>query len=176
LVLGGLTGSKHDTSQWHVPILSSLPFIGALFRDTSRTNTKTNLYIFIRPTIIKAHFDLGPDSYTQLKLDYAKYQILGHDACINTKDPVQRYFFAPSTYGIKNKLRDYAENRMPIIDGFAEQQRTPAEVAIDRDPYFSHMKGEESSGFAYEPEEFGFASMPHYSPESFVSPGSFEGF
>jgi len=168
LVLGGLTSSKHSSQQWAVPFLSSIPIIGNLFKDRVRASTKSNLYVFIRPTVIKPHFGLGADEYTQLKLDYAKYQILSYDNVSLSKDPIQRYFFAPSKYGSKRKREDLATNRMPIIDDFAERRNMPNEVEMTKDPYFH--KVEETTVIAYDPEE-GFASMPHLNPDEYMTPG-----
>ena len=58
VVLGGLIDSNITESVTKVPILGDLPFIGWLFRRTSSTEEKTNLLIFINPTIIKDAGDL----------------------------------------------------------------------------------------------------------------------
>jgi general secretion pathway protein D len=168
LVLGGLTSSKHTTSQWAVPFLSAIPILGNLFKDTSRNSVKNNLYIFIRPTVIKPHVGLGADPYTQLKLDYAKYQVFNSDHITLNKDPIQRHFFSSARYSQKQKIKDLKTGRMPIIDDFAERRRMPNEVEMSRDPFFKCI--EESDSLTYEPEE-GFASMPHINPETYVAPG-----
>lgn len=175
LVLGGLTSSKHDNKRWKVPILGDLPLIGNLFRDRNKGYVKKNLYVFIRPTVLKPHFGLGADEYTQLKLDYAKYQILGHDDYATNKDPIQRYFFSPRRYGIKNKLRDLAENRMPILDNFAERKSVPGEVQIGKDPYFRAAAASEDQvvELNYEPT-VGHVTMPHIQPSHYVAPGLIE--
>ncbi len=168
LVLGGLTNSKHSSQRWAVPLLSSIPIIGNLFKDQVRATTKSNLYIFIRPTVIKPHFGLGADEYTQLKLDYAKYQILSYDNISLSKDPIQRHFFAPGRYSSKRKQEDLAHNRMPIIDDFAERRNMPNEVEMTKDPYFHRVQ--EAATIEYDPEE-GFASMPHINPHEYLTPG-----
>lgn len=168
LVLGGLTSSKHSSQQWAVPFLSSIPIIGNLFKDRVRANTKSNLYIFIRPTILKPYSGLGADEYTQLKLDYAKYQILSYDDTSLSKDPIQRYFFGPNRYNPKQKQFDLKNNRMPVIDDFSERRNMPNEVEMTKDPYFHKI--EEFQGLEYDPEE-SFASMPHLQPENYITPG-----
>jgi len=171
LVLGGLTRSKHSNSRWSVPFLSAIPIIGNLFQDKTRENQKDNLYIFIRPTIIKPHFNMGADAYTQLKLDYAKYQILNADSTALSKDPIQRYFFGPARYSPKQKALDHISGRMPIIDNYAERQNMPNEVAMTKDSYFHPVQ--EMQSLSYEPEE-GFASMPHIKPSEYSTPGLFD--
>ncbi len=59
VVLGGLIDSNITESVTKVPLLGDLPFIGWLFRRTSSTEEKTNLLIFINPTIVKDSGDLA---------------------------------------------------------------------------------------------------------------------
>ena len=53
LVLGGLIEDVLRESEQRVPILGSIPFLGALFRSRTTDKVKTNLMIFIRPTILR---------------------------------------------------------------------------------------------------------------------------
>mgnify|MGYP002528177158 CR=1 FL=1 len=53
LVLGGLMEDVLRESEQRVPILGSLPVIGNLFRVRKTDKIKTNLLIFIRPTILR---------------------------------------------------------------------------------------------------------------------------
>jgi general secretion pathway protein D len=53
LVLGGLLEDVLRESEQRVPILGSLPVIGALFRVRKTDMVKTNLVVFIRPTILR---------------------------------------------------------------------------------------------------------------------------
>ncbi len=53
LVLGGLLEDVLRESEQRVPILGSLPIIGALFRVRKTDMVKTNLLVFIRPTILR---------------------------------------------------------------------------------------------------------------------------
>jgi general secretion pathway protein D len=58
VVLGGLIDTKVTESVTKVPFLGDIPFLGWLFRRTSSQEKKTNLLIFINPTIIKDAGDL----------------------------------------------------------------------------------------------------------------------
>jgi len=118
--------------------------------------------------VIKPHVGLGADAYTQLKLDYAKYQVLNSDHITLSKDPIQRYFFSSARYDQKQKVKDFKTGRMPIIDDFTERRRMPNEVEMSKDPFFKCI--EESDTITYEPEE-SFASMPHIDPETYIAPG-----
>ena len=58
VVLGGLIDTNVTESVSKVPILGDIPFLGWLFKRTSTQEEKTNLLIFINPTIIKSPEDL----------------------------------------------------------------------------------------------------------------------
>jgi general secretion pathway protein D len=58
VVLGGLIDTNVIESVTKVPILGDIPFLGWLFKRTSTQEEKTNLLIFINPTIIKDAEDL----------------------------------------------------------------------------------------------------------------------
>ena len=53
LVLGGLLEDVLRESEQRVPVLGSIPFLGALFRAQKTAMVKTNLLIFIRPKILR---------------------------------------------------------------------------------------------------------------------------
>jgi type IV pilus secretin PilQ/predicted competence protein len=54
-VIGGLYSSEVSVSQRSVPILSSIPLIGALFRSTDKADSKKDLLIMVTPTIVNAN-------------------------------------------------------------------------------------------------------------------------
>lgn len=53
IVLGGLIEDSYSDGSSGVPFLSSIPILGALFRSDSKSRTKTNLLVFIRPYILR---------------------------------------------------------------------------------------------------------------------------
>lgn len=53
VALGGLLDDNERRTIEKIPFLGDLPAIGALFRSKSRARDKTNLMIFIRPTIVR---------------------------------------------------------------------------------------------------------------------------
>ena len=59
VVLGGLVSDEVKDDSQGVPVLSSIPLLGRLFRSDSVTVTKQNLLVFIRPTIIRDDADLA---------------------------------------------------------------------------------------------------------------------
>jgi general secretion pathway protein D len=53
LVLGGLIEDKFTENKTKVPLLGDIPLIGGLFRSATRTKTRTNLMVFLRPVIMR---------------------------------------------------------------------------------------------------------------------------
>ena len=70
VVLGGLIKDDVQDASQKVPILGDIPFLGRLFRTDAVSVTKTNLLIFIRPTIIRDDADLdgaSADKYRYIR-------------------------------------------------------------------------------------------------------------
>ena len=53
LVLGGLIEDRYVDDTSKVPLLGDIPYLGALFRSQSRSKTRTNLMVFLRPTVMR---------------------------------------------------------------------------------------------------------------------------
>ena len=64
LVLGGLISDEYSDNKSKVPLLGDIPFLGALFRSESRVKKRSNLMVFLRPTILR-----NAESANQLSLD-----------------------------------------------------------------------------------------------------------
>lgn len=137
LVLGGLTKRSDDETTYKTPILGDIPLIGSIFfKNKDKTLTESNLYIFIRPSVIKPRFEGAADEYTQLKLDYAKYQLLKNDTFLENKDPIQRWFFKPADQSIKQKLSDVKKGVIRPLDDFVFAKSMPRMVNIKGDSYY----------------------------------------
>ncbi|MBN1919315.1 MAG: hypothetical protein JW889_15540 [Verrucomicrobia bacterium] len=57
LVIGGLTSTDETISVTRVPVLSSIPIVGNLFKHKATDKVKTDLLIFITPTLVKGAAD-----------------------------------------------------------------------------------------------------------------------
>ncbi|HLW70920.1 MAG TPA: type II secretion system secretin GspD [Candidatus Binataceae bacterium] len=57
-VIGGLISTETDITRQGVPFLSDIPFLGNLFSDNSRINTKQNLLVFLTPHVVRTRDDL----------------------------------------------------------------------------------------------------------------------
>jgi len=57
VLLAGLISDEYDRNRQGIPVLDKLPGIGDLFSQQSGTKVRTELIIFIRPTVIRDPFD-----------------------------------------------------------------------------------------------------------------------
>ncbi len=72
VVLGGLIRDKVTEDIQAVPILSRIPLLGELFKFRSRTKTKTNLMVFLRPIIVRSPED--SEGFTSERYEYIRTQ------------------------------------------------------------------------------------------------------
>ncbi|ALH79443.1 type II secretion system secretin GspD [Sphingopyxis macrogoltabida] len=57
LAIGGLLNDDERKTIERIPLLSDIPLIGELFKSRSRSRSKTNLMVFIRPTVLRNRED-----------------------------------------------------------------------------------------------------------------------
>lgn len=60
IVLGGLLQDDEQVNVEKVPVLGDIPVIGNAFKSRGKSRTKTNLMVFLRPTIIRNAEDARP--------------------------------------------------------------------------------------------------------------------
>jgi general secretion pathway protein D len=53
IALGGIIQENRTTSKNRVPLLGDIPYVGALFGNTSRSSQRTELIILLTPTVIR---------------------------------------------------------------------------------------------------------------------------
>nr|WP_052338422.1 type II secretion system secretin GspD [Luteimonas huabeiensis] len=75
VVLGGLLDQADRNTVNKIPVLGDIPGLGALFRSTSRARNKTNLMVFLRPTIVRDAAQA--QAVTAPRYDYMRAQQLG---------------------------------------------------------------------------------------------------
>lgn len=83
LVIGGLLQDELRTTEQRVPILGSIPLLGALFRSDKTDLVKVNLMLFIKPTILK-------DNVTVAYETNAKYRSI-RDMQLQEQDKKRRF-------------------------------------------------------------------------------------
>jgi general secretion pathway protein D len=55
IVLGGLIGDEYSDGSEKIPFLGDLPLIGGLFRYDNKSRKRTNLMVFIRPSVLRSN-------------------------------------------------------------------------------------------------------------------------
>jgi general secretion pathway protein D len=69
LVLGGLIEDRYTDNRSKIPLLGDIPILGALFRSESRSKTRTNLMVFLRPMIMR-------DAESSNKVSLDRYDLI----------------------------------------------------------------------------------------------------
>jgi len=62
IILGGLIRDKETQAESRVPLLGSIPGLGALFRSRTKNIEKQNLLVFLRPTVLQSGADVAAAS------------------------------------------------------------------------------------------------------------------
>jgi general secretion pathway protein D len=70
LAIGGLLNDDERRTIERIPLLSDIPLLGELFKSKSKTRSKTNLMVFIRPTVLRNRGD--GDVLTARRYDYVR--------------------------------------------------------------------------------------------------------
>jgi general secretion pathway protein D len=70
MAIGGLLNDDERRTIEKIPLLGDLPVIGNLFKSKSRSRSKTNLVVFIRPTVLRTNAD--GQANTALRYNYAR--------------------------------------------------------------------------------------------------------
>lgn len=117
LALGGLLDDNERKTIERIPLLSDIPGIGELFKSRSKSRSKTNLMVFIRPTILRSKEDA--QRLTQQRYGYVRDMQLA-------RNPDQE----PS---IDELVRDYMGAEPPAAvtqasDAVVQPSAAPAQV------------------------------------------------
>lgn len=118
VILGGLIEDDKTTSEQAVPFLGHLPLIGGLFRYRSKTGTRTNLMVFLRPVIIHSpqeSYSLTTDRYEYLRAQTRSMQ---------RQDIMDRFKPALPTTPAKDSKKNGAE---------ADKSQAPATTKMPAD-------------------------------------------
>jgi len=70
VVIGGLIQDTVNSGVQKVPLLGSIPLVGGLFRSKTNSHNKTNLMIFLRPTVVRD--SRRADAFTGERYDYIR--------------------------------------------------------------------------------------------------------
>jgi general secretion pathway protein D len=116
VVLGGLIQDTFTDTTDKIPFAGDLPVLGQAFRYDTRTRTKTNLLIFIKPTVIRNAADGRP--ITSQRYDYLR----GEQADIQ---PQPRWFWPDTTFPELTPLPAMQGVAVPLPPGPGVAPRPP---------------------------------------------------
>jgi general secretion pathway protein D len=100
IALGGLLDDNERRTLEKIPFLGDIPGLGQLFRSRSKTRSKTNLMIFIRPTILRSA--LEAQALAERRYNYVRAQ--------------QRLLRPDEEPSIDQLVRDYMDATPPSTD------------------------------------------------------------
>ncbi len=110
IALGGLLDDNERRTIERIPLLSDIPAIGELFKSRARTRAKTNLMVFIRPTILRSAEDA--QRLAERRYNYIRSQ--------------QRILRPDQEPGIDELVRDYMGAPLPPAPAGAAPVAPPA--------------------------------------------------
>jgi general secretion pathway protein D len=119
VALGGLLDDNERRTIEKIPLLGDIPGLGALFRSKAKSRQKTNLMVFIRPTILRSAADAR--ALAELRYGYARDQ--------------QRQLRPDEEPSLDELLRDYMGAEPPIAQpGNADVPPPPPPAAAPTVP------------------------------------------
>jgi general secretion pathway protein D len=120
MVIGGVISDSEQKTREGVPWLMDIPLLGALFRHDSDTNTRTTLYFFVTPHILRDpdFADLSEISY-QKKLSAA--EIMGKNR-VRMIDP---------DFGADEGAVDFGSFQVPLYQPSDRGEVDPEELGLD---------------------------------------------
>ena len=100
IVLGGLIQDSVNGGVSKVPLLGNIPVLGGLFRYNNHSRTKTNLMVFLRPTILRD--SRSADAVTGERYDYIRGEQIRAEpvrGAVHRNDPLPVLPNLPSAAG-----------------------------------------------------------------------------
>jgi len=125
LVLGGLIKDDLVETEQKVPLLGDIPLLGALFRYTSVKKVKTNLMVFLRPTILRTKED-------SFKLTRSKYNFIRSEQLRLGEDGVS--LMSNESHPVMPESEEFLELPAPFITRSQQQKPTENQQQDQRAP------------------------------------------
>lgn len=125
LALGGLIRLDDSEGLNETPLLSKIPILGYFFKNRNSQTNKTNLSIFITPSIIEPRLRAGVDKYTSDYLAIAQKHNIEGGLFDSLRDPITRWFF--NVGGESNDMIETFMAKDEFKADLTEEQRARAE-------------------------------------------------
>jgi general secretion pathway protein D len=119
LAIGGLLDDNERRTIEKIPLLGDIPLLGQAFRSKSRSRTKTNLLVFIRPTILRNRADNA--ELTSRRYGYAR----AAQQAANPKEEPSLDALVRDYMGAALPVGDAVRPGDAVIQGSGEQTATP---------------------------------------------------
>ena len=120
LVLGGLIEDKYTDNRAKIPLLGDIPYLGALFRNDTRTKTRTNLMVFLRPIIMR-------DAATSNKVSLDRYDLIRAEQ--KESQPKATLVLPIGSAPVLPPLRKLEDSTAPLSVPPSERPGSPAPAA-----------------------------------------------
>lgn len=128
VAIGGLLNDDERRTLERVPLLSDIPLIGELFRSRSRSHARTNLMVFIRPTILENAADNA--AMTARRYNFIRAEQLARDPEAEPEiDLLVRDYLGTTPPGVIPRADDVVVGGDPI-SAMRAPDRPVAEAAV----------------------------------------------
>lgn len=133
LILGGLAITQTTDSEKETPLLGQVPILGWFFSSKKKASSKTNLAVFIIPTIIEPKMRSGLNKYTRDRIAHS-YGDMNEGALFDQfKDPVNYLFFRDRENIAVESLDEYlAESKGNFVRPPTKRERRGPQTAEER--------------------------------------------
>jgi len=138
IVLGGLIQDNKAKSIAKIPLLGDIPLLGRLFQYRSNKNVKTNLMVFLHPTIIRDRVSADRKSQEKYSLMRARQLEAGHQAKILDIDtsmlPELNVFFTDKvveSIEIEEPTAELEEAAEPVVEAESIETLNPEVVEAE---------------------------------------------
>jgi general secretion pathway protein D len=168
IVLGGLISDDETENQDAVPGLSSIPVLGNLFKFRTRSRTKQNLMVFLRPYVVRSkeqNQDISMDRYDYMHATGAIDQPVGSSVLlpnlgapqlptlINGQPPLNNGMMAKMPLDVPSAARpgaatgpDLSQPGNPTQPGTPVQPANPALPAVGQYRPVQPQQGQSGNG------------------------------
>jgi general secretion pathway protein D len=138
IVLGGLIQDSKNKSIAKIPLLGDIPLLGRLFQYRTNTNVKTNLMVFLHPTIIRDRVSADRKSQEKYTMMRARQLEAGHAAKILDVDtsmlPELNVFFTDKvveSIEIEEPAAELEEAAEPVVEAESIETLNPEVVEAE---------------------------------------------
>ncbi|MDR0479948.1 MAG: type II secretion system secretin GspD [Burkholderiaceae bacterium] len=138
VVLGGLLSDEVDTTQDKVPLLGDIPVVGNLFKNQTRTRTKKNLMLFLRPVIVRDA--AASESYSLDRYQYMRALQQGSQPKPSSMLEVGQAPVMPATTAVNPQTTSRPTPPAPLMQVFPGDSGPPATSS----PTFTPAAGDRS--------------------------------